>query len=513
MPAKNTKAPAVSGGKLVNTKEEVKDAPKSTKKVVKKELEAAPKTSRVAQDPPTTSQKSGKKNAKVKEVVKEVVKAVVEVVKDKKSKKKAEPVESNKPAPVPESKSQDVDKKSKRKVNMNPTLAEKAGINISVARVKNIVDSCILNKAEHDAAQEVRRAQGSLVRGDDGVELRSMTVPVSSLSQETQDIIQKAKRLYDRSEKEVWDKTFVGKMDAPTKERYMNERKVAKDLFEFNMRTVPEFERDVFDIEGFNLRFDKNFYQDFVEPKSDSDEWVTALGHLSKLRVRFSANSKILVSAFIEYLVQQLATNGTYNCIKGKKKIIKLSHALNFSDESRVSLHPLIANTKAYRKYQASRSDEDADDDTPEDVADPDDADEADASRPNFRFYVSEICRDVRMKLAGDENSAESDKVSYNLTNVGRDFKDFCNDLIFETIAILGKMVLTEINTRGVKTLNDVIMKTVIEHLHSAYGMDFKPSLQFIEHASNKYVAYVKQRRETRKAAPDGVGRASDEDE
>jgi hypothetical protein len=67
----------------------------------------------------------------------------------------------------------------------------------------------------------------------------------------------------------------------------------------------------------------------------------------------------------------------------------------------------------------------------------------------------------------------------------------------------LGKMILTEINTRGVKTLNDVIMKTVIEHLHSAYCVDFTTSLAYIETSTNKYTQFVKQRRETRKDSQD----------
>ena len=441
----------------------------------------------------------------------------------KKSAKKAEPPpeamkskdvkEVKEPKAAEEAKDAKIDaKKPKRKINMNPTLADKAGLNISVARVKNIVDVFILNKAEYDAAQEVRDAyhpatkdaEGKVVKDAEGKVVSGPSIPIASLSTETQALIQKAKRFHDRAQKEEWEKTAVSKLSAEGKEKYQAARKAAKEAFEYAMRRTPEFERASFDVEAFNVSHNKNFYKGFVEAKSADDEWTSALGQLSKLRVRFSSNSKILLSAFIELLLQQLAVNGTFNCVRRKKKIIKLAHALECTaDDSQFYLFSLVANTKAYRKYQASRP-KDSDDDKEEAEEVSADADEnADAdSRPNFRFYVSEICRDARMKLAHGEVSVVDnieDKEVYNLTNVSRDFKDFCNDLIFEVVGILGRMILTEINTRGVKTLNDVIMKTVIEHLHSAYSVDFKTSLNFIDHATTKYTAFVKTRRESRK--------------
>jgi hypothetical protein len=409
-------------------------------------------------------------------------------------------------------------KKSKRKINMNPTLAEKAGLNISVARVKNIVDTFILNKAEYDASREVRDAhhppskdaEGKVVKDAEGKVVSLASVPIASLSSETQALIQKAKRFHDRAQKEEWEKTALSKMSADAKEKYQAARRAAKDAFEDSMRCIPEFERGAFDLETFNVSHNKNFYKGFVEVKSEEDEWSVALSQLSKLRVRFSSNSKILLSAFIELILRQLATNGTLNCVKRKKKIIKLSHALDHTDDPQFSLYSVITNTKTYKKYLATKPKESESEDEKDDAEDaapePDENAEGPDSRPNFRFYVSEICRDARMRLASGDDAADN---VYNLTNVSRDFKDFCNDLIFEVVGTLGRMILTEINTRGVKTLNDVIMKTVIEHLHSAYSIDFRPSLQFIEQATTKYITFVKNRRETRKS--DDSGKKADE--
>ena len=499
------------------------------KKQKAKEPKPKPKT-------PRSSRKKSEAKAEVEAEAKAEAKAEVEAevdenaVGEKKPKAKAVAGEKKTKAKAVagEKKADDSivedEKKSKRKINMNPTLSEKSGLNISVARVKNIVDVFILNKDEYDAAREVRSAhrtpskdaEGKVIKDNEGKVVYEPSVPIKSLSEGTRALIQKAKHFHDRFQKEEWERTFVSKMSEDNKAKYYASRKVAKDTFENNMRIVPEFERGVFDVESFNLSYDKEFYKGFIESKTSEDEWSVALGYLSKLRVRFSANSKILLSSFIELIICQIAINGTYKCIQGKKKIIKLDHALDFTHDdtnNNFSLFPLITNTKAYRNFRNVKSKESLENEVEEVVdemtLDADELEESEEanSRPNFRFYVSEICRDVRMKLASKTLKIEGDSIAevevYNLTNVSRDFKDFCNELIFEIVAILGRMILTEINTRGVKTLNDVIMKTVIEHLHSAYGIDFKPSLLFIEQSTTKYNTFVRQRRETRKVASD----------
>jgi hypothetical protein len=498
----SSKTARTSAKKAKPAKEEAPtQAPKPSRKASPK---AKPDdSSSVSKTPRTSTKKAKPKEEKAKPKDTEPKKAEPQKPKVVKDEAKAAEAET---------------KKSKRKINMNPTLAEKAGLNISVARVKNIVDTFILNKAEYDASREVREAhnppskdaEGKVVKDAEGKVVSLASVPISSLSLETQALIQKAKRFHDRAQKEEWEKTAISKMSADVKEKYQAARRAAKDAFEDSMRCVPEFERGSFDLEAFNVSHNKNFYKGFVEAKAAEDEWSVALSQLSKLRVRFSSNSKILLSAFIELILRQLATNGTLNCVKRKKKIIKLSHALDNTDDPQFSLYSVITNTKTYKKYLASRPKEseaeDEKDEAEDSAPEPDESVDGPDSRPNFRFYVSEICRDARMRLASGDDAADN---VYNLTNVSRDFKDFCNDLIFEVVGTLGRMILTEINTRGVKTLNDVIMKTVIEHLHSAYSIDFRSSLQFIEQATTKYITFVKNRRETRKS--DDSGKKADE--
>lgn len=440
-----------------------------------------------------------------------------------------------------ESDSEEEEPKAKRKINMKPTLSDKAGLNISVARVKNVIDTYVINRAEAQAAAEIRHAaapprldeEGKVVKetvtNDEGKEVERVVtdtpIPLKKLSKSTRKLVEHAAYFYDRAEKEKYEKAYVKDLNEEETTAYNDARKEAKEEFERRMRTVPEFRRDVFDIEAFNTSYDEDFYKDFTpsEPDEKATQWSVALGHLSKFRVRFSANSKVQLSAFMELLLKQLALNGTHNCIKSGKKIIKLNHALTMTDgtEAHFPLMHLVATTEAYRAWQrrmvrlaeraaakaeraALRKKQGDDYESESDEEDEEEEEETEEEgRLNFRFYVSEICREVRMSLASGELTVQDDPTedleSYNLTNVSREFKDFCNSLIFEVVEIIGRMILTEINTRGVKTLNDGIMKTVLEHLHSAYGLDFVETLEFIESTTDRYNSYVQARRVERK--------------
>jgi hypothetical protein len=402
------------------------------------------------------------------------------------------------------------EKKTKRRINLNTCLCETSGLCISVARCKNIMDNFMLNHSEYKASQEIKNATHRTKKNAAGEVIKLPSVPLSQLSQETQDLIVSSKYFFDRGAKEIYEKEKLQSFSADDKKNYDNQKKLAKMKFEESMNVVPESKRSVFDVEEFNKTYSNSFYIGFTEPATELDEWQQALNSISHSRARFSANSKIMVSSFIEFLLQQLAINGTFNCIQNKKKIIKCSHALQVGEDvpEHFSLFPFVSNTKTYKKFMKSQkiaaAAEVVDEDLPDD--EPDAVESADFdNRPNFHFYLSENCRYVRMKLASGEIKVNGDNTEdisvYNLTNVSRRFKDFCNDLIFETVTVLGNMILTEMQTCGVKTLNNRITKTVMEHLHSAYGLDFTPTLQFMETATTKYNAFVKLRRETRKSA------------
>ena len=81
---------------------------------------------------------------------------------------------------------------SNRKINGKPVLAKTTGINISPAKVKNIVSNYVLNKDAYSALTELKDARPRIIaRVVDGKEVSEdyKGVPVSSLSQKTLDYI------------------------------------------------------------------------------------------------------------------------------------------------------------------------------------------------------------------------------------------------------------------------------------------------------------------------------------
>jgi hypothetical protein len=60
-------------------------------------------------------------------------------------------------------------------------------------------------------------------------------------------------------------------------------------------------------------------------------------------------------------------------------------------------------------------------------------------------------------------------------------------------------MLDTEIRTRGIKTVNDTVIKTVISQYHIVCGVSEDKTTEFITNATKKYYDYVDQRQQKRK--------------
>ena len=63
----------------------------------------------------------------------------------------------------------------------------------------------------------------------------------------------------------------------------------------------------------------------------------------------------------------------------------------------------------------------------------------------------------------------------------------------------IGTMLKKEIETRGIKTVNDTIIAAVISHYHTVCGVDEKLTLEFIRTVTTKYYSYVDTRQKKRK--------------
>jgi hypothetical protein len=450
--------------------------------------------------------------------------------KDKKDKKVVEP----KVVTVKSTLTKVVKPVTHRKINVKPVLAKTTGINISPAKVKNIVSNYVLNKDAYKALKELRGAIPKQVFKEDGEGDKKTKVlaettkgtPVSGLSQETLAYIKHATDSFENNQKEEYLRAKVSKMSPPLTKKYMEAKNKSKELHESTHKDSFLHEGEPFDVETFSRKYDPHFYDEYDSEKKGrdaadkSDEWKKAIDKVTKLKNRFSTNSRIYLSALVEYLIKQLAMNGTVSCVADKKKIIQLSHILDTSKpgfKDRFSLYPLIVNLDTFKQAQAhlnsseveKKSDSDVDETTTKSEKNTDlfqlDCMSLD-KQYQFRYYIGETCREVRMDLAGEPSEDKDDEKAnevYNYTSVSKVFKNFCSTLVCEFLTRIGAMLKKEIETRGIKTVNDTVISTVILHYHIVCGVDEGPTVDFIKEAVTKYYSYVSDRQETRKHTKD----------
>lgn len=236
--------------------------------------------------------------------------------------------------------------------------------------------------------------------------------------------------------------------------------------------------------DDYNCEFDAHFYDDFTLKCKDMDnEWKQAIDLISKLRVRFSANSKVLLTAFIEYLIRQIIANGVYCCMTDGKKIIKLRHALDTSKddfETRCPLFSLIYNLHVYREALPKIKNE---------AYNAENLVEYDDSQYHFRFYIIEICKDVKRRMLPDGGK----------TSISKDLKNFCSRVAIELIVRIGLMLHEEINMRNVKTVNDDLICSTIKNAHIMAGLRFDETMKFVTDRTDTYKTYMDTVREQRR--------------
>jgi hypothetical protein len=414
-----------------------------------------------------------------------------------------------------------------RKINSKPVLAKTTGINISPAKVKNIVSNYVLNKDAYSALTELKNARRRVItKVVDGKEVSENFdgIPVANLSSETLDYITFAHEQYETSQREDYAKSKISAMPESVRKDYNAAKHIARDEYEKKSTSKYLDNSDsTFNCEQFNLTRYPDFYDTYntetatAVAADTSDEWKRAIDKVTKLKNRFSTNSRVFLSAFVEYIIKQLAMNGTVCCVADKKKIIQLSHILDTTKEGfeeRFPLYPLIVNLDTFKQAHeylknpppakvttSDTDDEKSDTHTKSNKVEKDnDVFHIDGvsleTQYQFRYYIAESCRETRMDLAsesGDETSV------YNYTSVSKIFKNFCSTLICEFLMRIGTMLSKEIETRGIKTVNDTIIGTVISHYHTVCGVDETNTINFIREVTTKYYKYVADRQQRRK--------------
>ena len=425
---------------------------------------------------------------------------------------------------------------------VKPIITKITGINISPAKVKTIISNYVLNKDVYDAVQELKKSspysETTLV-DEKHIIVEHVGIPVSKMSKKTQDFISVANKEYESSYKMEFAKTKIASLPDDVRTAYNNAKSVARDEHDKNIAEVYLVDTSVFNVEQFNSQYIPDFYKDFELPKSDSNEWKNSIDKINKLKNRFSTNSRVFISAFVENIIKQLVSTSLVSCVSDNKKIIQLSHILDTSKEGfadRFPLYSLIENLTTFKQAQAyvknpqsAKVSEVADVAEPQDDSDPNTSKRTKNDKSNdifsldgvslevqyqFRYYVAEICKEIRIDLSNTEVDSEGKLMDlYKNTSVSKIFKNFCSTLICEFLMRIGKMLLIEVNARGIKTVNDSIINTVIAHYHTVCNVDKTNTITFIQEVTSKYYSYVSDRQQKRKDAKtsdsDAVGTSS----
>lgn len=407
-------------------------------------------------------------------------------------------------------------KLSNKKVNNKPTLSNVCGLNISVAKVKNIISNMCINSESFKASQEIKDARVFSEPEKDSEKKQTFKFSLDSLSKETVAFLDKCDATLLEGKKLLYTKEKIKNMDKESRERYTAAKKLSTLEHENIQMNTQLFQKKEFDLDEFNLSYDSHFYDDFQTNNwkllKDEELYSQCTSLLNKVKVRFNSESKIFITAFIERIVEQMVFNGTINCVSNKKKIIKLEHALDVSSDEakeRFGLYPIITTLPSFRKLKNSGDSEDSEnseslatDAEEEDVAGDSKTESVDATldkKFQFKYYVYELCRSVRMDLAKTDAAVEDPILSeYNLTSVSKAFKQFCSDIVIDLLHVFGDVLKVEVETRNVKTVNYNIVGTLLYSTHLLFSLndELDKTITFIQDRYIKYNKYLEERKE-----------------
>lgn len=419
-------------------------------------------------------------------------------------------------------------KRAPKKINTKPVISDVQGLNLSVAKVKNIIADLCINKDATDALNELRKmrvfADGE---ADDDEEesdgkkkkQKEFTFSLEGVSETTQAFLADAQEEYNASVRLAHAQHVIKNFDAAQKAEYQAARQTAMHDFHESQKKNELFLQTSFEVDKFNEQYDSSIYDDMP----DLDAWKElenmelfnhCAGVINKRKVRFNSESKIFITAFVEYVIKQLITNGTRNCIANKKKIIQLKHAVSEINDD-FTLFPFVSSTETCRKlmkygeeaFEKPADEEPEDEEEQEEPEEDDDADSTAESKPKrktsrvlqFKYYVGELCRGVRMELSHQDEDAEDFLTSrFNQTSVSRAFKQFCSDVIIDMLHIFGRMLRMEVLTRDVKTVNYDIVSSLIYGTHIVHNVHYDDTVRFIQESYNKYNDFVAERQSIR---------------
>lgn len=414
--------------------------------------------------------------------------------KSKKAKGKAKSGKAKAPK-TPKVEKPPAPKKEVKPAARKPPRSDSSGLNLAVARARAVLDTGALNKDVSFALKEIRDA----IKDDKSVD---------DLSEETVQIVEQAKETYLRSQKEEYSRQVVSGMSKSDKKKYQKARKRAKSAFDHAAKNSFTDDGESFDVVKFDEKYSKNFYKDFhpsLPDPGEKTELHVQADLVSKGKIRLGANVKVIFTAFVECLVRQMAVNGTYCCVGGKKMIVNVEHVLDFSKEGIDTRFPLWRFVRGLRAYQEA-------------IDRPDDEEE-DNQKGHFNLYVGECFKAARQSMTKKKATLgavvpKETSAKYARSSISKSLRVFCSNVVVEVLEMISRMLRSELKDKRVKTVTNAMLRTVLQHIHTICGVDYEPTRKFIQEVSAKYVTHVAQRRkEKQAAAPGGAAEEEKSDE
>jgi hypothetical protein len=435
--------------------------------------------------------------------VEKIKKSDAKVSTDAKPKK-----ESVKKETVKKESDDEVVEKIPKKINVKATLADICGLNLSVAKIKNIISSLCINKETFTALKEMKEHRViTSVTDVDEKKVEEFTFSLEGLSQETLAYLDMCSVSLNENKGLLYSRKVTRDMSKEDAARYNEAKRIAVSAFQAEQKNGHLFQQFEFNLTAFNLKYDSKFYDAMPDYEAgwktlvNKELYTHCVNLVNKNKVRFNSESKIFITAFVEFIVKQLVVHGTKSCIADKKKIIQLSHALD-APSAEFTMFPFISSTSAYKKYvsqQVVDAESETDDET--EVEPTESEDDVSDRKLQFRYYVAELCRNVRMELSAQDETPDLES-KFNQTSVSRLFKQFCSNVIIELLQTFGNILKVEVTSRGVKTVNYSTIGALLQTAHILHNIEFAPTIEFIQEKYNVYNQFLADRSLKREETP-----------
>lgn len=414
-----------------------------------------------------------------------------------------------------------------------PTNSELSGIGIGPARVKSVLIKSALNARENNAIKAVLVAANrpSLLKTSAGVKDQKEQVPLAELDHSVLVVVEEAELAYANALRSSYETSVLKKLDADARKTYTTERKKAQSAHQAEQSKLPVEERKDFDVRAFNTKYQSTFYDgldayvsendNYSLAKGKYDEWGRAVALMHKLCTRLSSNTRNIMAAFLDRLVEQYTHNGIHNCLLESRRIVKLRHAITESDDfpARVPLSNWVRTFEAYADgskwvsdsyqklvdFKAARAE----------------GKQAELTKPvypegnydyDFSNYVGEIFRTVRAEMASSAKTDEDKAKCLNVT-ISSDFKKFCSHMICNAIMRIGHCLRDSVDRCRMKTISDSLVWHTIRQVHNMCGMPYEHLEEKMVASLKKFVVWRQQRKDKRRDERKKTEKAEQNDE